>query len=204
MANYATKYIKNLKPGEMILDGHLQPVEVVQVFSNFLYDKSLYQLAPDGPVFTEVHEFVSNLEQGHIGVVSKRDPGPLPQAAEKISFLKEMTTLLQFKNGSMTEANFQVGPYSKKMDPSTLVYFLITNGMDGSYIVNDFVSRDVLPVFEKWPLTYATLAGILMSCDIGDPHLSVETYETLVQQTQEHGKNDFCPAVECKHCKKAS
>ena len=84
----------------------------------------------------------------------------------------------------MIEANFQVGPYSKEMDPSTLVYFLITNGMDGSYIVNDFVSRDVLPVFEKWPLTYATLAGILMSCDIGDPHLSLETYQILVQQTK--------------------
>ena len=109
MANYTTKCIKNLKPGEMILDGHLQPVEVVQVFPNFLSDKSLYQFAPNGPVFTEEHEFVSNLEQGHIGVVSKRNLGSLPQAAEKISFLKEMTTLMQFKNGSMPDSNFKVG-----------------------------------------------------------------------------------------------
>jgi len=165
MADYSTKSIEDLKPGQLILDGHLQPVEVVEVFSNFVGDNQLYQFAPNGPVFTEDHQFIRNLEQGQVGVVSKSVALSLnPNLDEsKIHNLKSLHSLLQLKDGNIINAGFNVVPY-KTMDPSTPTYFIITTGRDGSYIADNFVSKDVLPDFEKWPLTYATLGHILTSC----------------------------------------
>ena len=46
------------------------------------------------------------------------------------------------------------------MGTKTKVYFIITSGQDGSYIVKHFVSKHELPDFEKWPMTYVTLGNI--------------------------------------------
>jgi len=178
MADYFTKFIEDLKPGQLILDGHLLPVEVEEVFSNFVGDGQLYQFAPNGPVFTEDHQFISNLEQGHVGVVSKSQAMSLnPHLDEsKILNLEDLDSLLQLKNGKIINAGFNVVPY-KTMDPSTPTYFIITTGRDGSYIADNFVSKDTLPDFEKWPLTYATLGHILTSCKTDyaiDTHQAVD------------------------------
>ena len=46
------------------------------------------------------------------------------------------------------------------MDPSTMVYALITDGEDNTYIADNFVTRDVMPDFESWPWTYGTLGTL--------------------------------------------
>ena len=50
----------------------------------------------------------------------------------------------------------------------------ISSGKDGSYIVDDFVSRHELPDFYSWPLTYATLGLIVLNSNISFP---VDTLE---------------------------
>ena len=55
------------------------------------------------------------------------------------------------------------------MDPNTLVYGLITSGDDGSYIANNYVSRDFLPDVKMWPWAYGTLSMIFNHCDIDIP-----------------------------------
>ena len=57
----------------------------------------------------------------------------------------------------------------KKMGPNTKVYYLITSGNDGSYIVDGFVSRHELPEMEKWPYTYATIGHVLKSAKVTIP-----------------------------------
>jgi len=185
MADYSTKSIEDLKPGQLILDGHLQPVEVVDVFSNFVGDNQLYQFAPNGPVFTEDHQFISNLEQGQVGVVSKSGALSLnPNLDEsKIHNLKDLYSLLQLKDGNIIKAGFNVVSY-KTMDPSTPTYFIITTGRDGSYIADNFVSKDVLPDFEKWPLTYATLGHIVTSCKTD---YAIDTYRAVDRLGRETG-----------------
>jgi hypothetical protein len=51
------------------------------------------------------------------------------------------------------------------MDPNTLMYGLITTGEDGTYIADNFLSRDVLPEVKMWPWTYGTLGMILNHCN---------------------------------------
>ena len=55
------------------------------------------------------------------------------------------------------------------MDPNTLMYGLITSGDDGSYIANNYVSRDFLPDVKLWPWAYGTLGMIFNHCDIDFP-----------------------------------
>jgi len=184
MANYSSKSIEALRPGEIILDGNLQPVKVVHILSNFLgHHQPLYQFLPDGPIFTIEHQFLSNLELGHVGVVSKeelflQDPTLMES---KVHSLEGMKTLLQFQDGLVRHASFDVAPYKTMLEPSTRIYACITSAVhDGSYIANNFVSRDVLPNFELWPLTYATLGHILVSCEMD----AIETYEASEKLTE--------------------
>jgi len=180
MADHSTKSIENIKPGEFILDGHLKPVQVIEVFKNFLGNNQLHQFYPHGPVFTKSHQFLSNLEQGQVGVMDKETLlTESPQMEEStIHNLKEMESLLQFKDGNVVQSGFDVVSY-KPMDRSTPIYFIITNGQDGTYIADNFVSRDVMPDFEKWPLTYGTIGHILASCEINFPLDTVDAAQQL-------------------------
>jgi len=191
MADYSTKAIEDLKSGEFILDGHLHPIEVVEVFSNHVGANQMFQFAPNGPVFTEDHQFLSNLDQGHAGVVSKKalfSQSPQLEESNTIHNLDEMESLLQFKDGNIILAGFDVVPYHA-LDPSTRTYFIITKGQDGSYIADNFVSRDIMPDFEKWPLTYATLGYILTSCEIDYPIDSHQAAAQLAHDTQDLTEN---------------
>jgi len=101
----------------------------------------------------------------------------------KIHNFEEMKTLMQFRDGKIIQAGFDVVPYHQKLQPSTPMYFIVTTGQDGSYIAGNYVSRDVLPDFEKWPLTYATLGRILTSCEI-DPTDTYEAAKRLSHKTE--------------------
>ena len=163
MKDFTTKKIEDIETGDVILDAKLQPVIVVSVISSYLDNGDLYQFYPNGPVFTPEHQFLSNLETRKVGVVSKDALfSQQPQIAEvedNIHEFKNMNDgLLQFKNGNITQKKFSVVPH-EKMDPSTIVYSLITTSKDGTYIANNFVTRDVLPDLEKWPWTYATIGS---------------------------------------------
>ena len=61
------------------------------------------------------------------------------------------------KNKKISGKKFKFGNYHKLMNPSTMVYALITDGEDNTYIADNFVTRDVMPDFESWPWTYGTL-----------------------------------------------
>jgi hypothetical protein len=189
MEDYTTKKIEEIIPGDVILDAKLQPVIVMTVLSNYLDNGDLYQFYPNGPVFTPDHQFVSNLERKEVGVVSKEALfSQLPQIAEVGDSINEFTNmegLLQFKNGNITHDKFNVVPY-EKMNTSTIVYALITTGEDGSYIANNFVTRDVLPDLEKWPWTYATLGIVLKSCSTEYPFTlegQKQMYDMIVKLT---------------------
>lgn len=150
----------------------------------------MYQFLPSGPVFTHEHQFLSNLTNAKVGVVSKEALiSQHPQLADAdIIVMDKMDKLLQLNShGNITPETFEIAPY-KQMPPSTLVYFPITTGLDGSYVVDNFVSRDVLPDFEKWPWTYGTIGIILKSCQI-DYQYSVEGDKQLLSLTT----GNLCP-----------
>ena len=165
MANYSVKQIKDIQTGDLILDGNLKPVKVIATNPTFLGNRKLYKFSPNGPVFTPEHQFYSNLTTGQIGVMSKQElyiENPQMAENDQVYEFDQLSNLLQFQNGKVVPKDFQIIPY-KAMAPSTKVYFLITSGLDGSYIANNFVSKHELPDFEKWPMTYATLGNILFS-----------------------------------------
>ena len=145
----------------------------------------MHQFIPNGPVFTYEHQFLSDLQNMEIGVVSKKAlVSTQPQFEEaNVKELQEIENVLQLIDGNITLAKFKVVPY-KKMKPSTLVYTPVTNGEDGTYIVDNFVSRDVLPDVEKWPLTYGTLGVILKSCNIDIP-FTLEGEQKLMSLSNE-------------------
>ena len=164
MANYSVKPIQDIQTGEFILDAYLKPVQVIATNPTFLGDRKLYQFSPNGPVFTPEHQFYSNLTTGQIGVMSKQElyiENPQMEENDQVYEFDQLSNLLQFQNGKVVQKDFQIIPY-KAMDPSTKVYFLITSGLDGSYIANNFVSKHELPDFEKWPMTYATLGNNIL------------------------------------------
>ena len=165
MANYSLKQIQDIQHGDLILDGNLKTVHVIATNPTFLGDRKLYQFSPNGPVFTPEHQFYSNLTTGQIGVMSKQElyiENPQMEENDQVYEFDQLSNLLQFQNRKVVQKEFQIIPY-KKMDPSTRVYFLITSGLDGSYIANNFVSKHELPDFEKWPMAYATLGNIFFS-----------------------------------------
>ena len=60
-----------------------------------------------------------------------------------------MDTILQYRNGLVVKDNFELVLVNKTMESTTPVYFMVTSGKDGSYIVNNFVSKVAVPAFEK-------------------------------------------------------
>ena len=165
MADYSLKQIQDIQPGDLILDGNLKPVHVIATNPTFLGNRKLYKFSPNGPVFTPEHQFYSNLTTGQIGVMSKQElyiENPQMEENDQVYELDQLSNLLQFQNGKVVQKDFQINSY-KAMDPSTKVYFLITSGLDGSYIANNFVSKHELPDFDKWHMTYATLGNIFFS-----------------------------------------
>ena len=107
MADNSTKPVQDLKTGDTILDGHLQPVKVLGLFKNLLGQRQLWQFIPDGPVFTEEHQFVMNLEEGQVGVYKKhaliRENPHLEAESDKILYLNDLDNLLQYKFGKITK-----------------------------------------------------------------------------------------------------
>ena len=177
MSDFSTKSIKEIKRGDEILDGSLNPVTVNAINTSFLGPRKMYQLNENGPIFTPEHQFYTHLGHGHVGVVSRTALlKENPQLEERIIFeMEELKTLLQFEEGQVRDATFKLHPYlHDELPPNTVVYFLITSGTDGSYIVDDFVSRHELPDFYSWPLTYATLGLVVLSSKISLP---VDTLE---------------------------
>ena len=65
--NGNTKAIMDVRVGDVILDGGLNPVDVLSVVTNYLYDRRLYEFK-DGPIFTEDHLFYSDLENEKLGI----------------------------------------------------------------------------------------------------------------------------------------
>ena len=167
MSDYSTVEVQDIKPGDRILDQHLQPVEVVVRGQNYLGSGRLYQLNEDGPVFTSEHIFLS--QDQTVAVVSKAsllDYNPQIEdilGKENILPFDKVSQLLLFKNKTVALSDFQLRGYDQKMPPETPVYFILTSGQDGSYIVDNFVSQDFLPVFDLWPMTYATIGAVLTS-----------------------------------------
>jgi len=173
MDDHSTKRIDNIQVNDGILDGHLNKVTVVHVIKHYLSSTTLFHFHPDGPIFTADHQFLSNLETQNVGVVSKDYLLTLQPQMEEFSHtiheFKNMEKLLQFKNGNISPGSFEIAPLNKEMDPHTLIYALLTTGEDGTYIADNFVSRDVLPDVQMWPWTYGTLGMILNHCTIDFP-----------------------------------
>lgn len=173
MDDYSTKRIDNLHVNDVILDGNLNKVTVVHIIKHYLSSTQLFQFQPDGPIFTADHQFLSNLETQNVGVVSKDVLLTLQPQMEEFSHMvyefKNMENVLQFKNGTISPGLFEVAPFNKEIDPHTLIYALLTTGEDGTYVADNFVSRDVLPDVAMWPWTYGTLGMILNHCTIDFP-----------------------------------
>ena len=152
------------------MDGNLKPVTVLAANSTFLGSRDLCQFNNNGPIFTPEHQFYIDLSLGQVTVVSR--PALFienPQLEERVIFeMHECPTVLCFDGKEVVKAPFELKNHGQ-LDPSTVVYFIITSGRDGSYIANGFVSRHELPDFQAWPMTYGTLGLILASCQIDFP-----------------------------------
>ena len=168
MADYSTKPIKDIKAGDTIMDGNLNPTTVLAANSSFLGSRNLYQFNQQGPVFTPEHQFYIDLSLGQVAVVSR--PALFnenPQLEERPVFeMHQCSTMLHFNGNQVLKVPFELNRYHEKLDPSTIVYFIITSRSDGSYIVDNFVSRHELPDFQAWPMTYGTLGLVLASCQL--------------------------------------
>ena len=182
--NFATAAVENLQVGDVILDANLTPVEVVAVEKSFLGTKSLYQFGHTGPIFTSEHQFVAGKNQYKIGVMSKMDllneKPQLEERSKAIFQLDQIDELLQFSNGSVNLAPFELKKLDKNWDNLTLVYYILTSGDDGTYIVDNFVSVDELPDFDLWPMTYATIGQILVLPGLNLPDLKNIDDDNLV------------------------
>ena len=66
LENGNTKAISDVKIGDVILDGSLNPVTALSVVTNYLYDRTLYEFE-NGPIFTEDHLFFSDIENEKLG-----------------------------------------------------------------------------------------------------------------------------------------
>ena len=187
MADYSTKQIKDIKAGDIIMNGHLNPTTVLAANTSFLGYRNLYQFNQQGPVFTPEHQFYIDLPLGQVAVVSKPDLfNENPQLEERPVFeMSECSTMLYFNGNEVLKVPFELNPYNEKLDPSTVVYFIITSESDGSYIVDDFVSRHELPDFQAWPLTYGTLGLVLASCQLDFPVDTIVDDSILAATIQE-------------------
>ena len=67
MLDGSQKEIKDIVPGEKILDGLLKPQTVLSVIHNYLGSRSMYMFE-EGPIFTPEHQFYYDIEKKNIGV----------------------------------------------------------------------------------------------------------------------------------------
>ena len=67
MLDGSQKEIKDIVPGEKILDGLMKPQTVLSVIHNFLGNRSLYRF-DEGPIFTPEHQFYYDIENADIGI----------------------------------------------------------------------------------------------------------------------------------------
>ena len=191
MANYTAKAIKSIVKGNIILDGNLKPVKVLAIGSVFLGTNELYKFEPNGPIFTKDHQFFLDLKEGMTGVVSlstliEENP-QLSNSTNHVS-LTHVKKCLQFSmvDKKVTLSPFVLKPFKHSFVKSTKLYYLWTSGMDKSYIVNGFLSKDEVPNFEKWPLTYQLLGLVIKTSNLA-PYLaeSYKDYEVLEMKTLE-------------------
>ncbi len=168
MGNFTTVEVQDLKPGDKILNKYLELVEVSTIGKSYLGPRSLYQLNENGPIFTSEHQFFVD----HEVFAAVSPPAFLqshPQLEEilderQLQPIAKVSQLLAFSNSTIMFKDIQLKEYTK-MPPDTLVYFIIAGSkeQDNSYIVDNFVSRDPVPDFDLWPMTYATIGAVGMS-----------------------------------------
>ena len=62
---------------------------------------------------------------------------------------------MKLENGDVRPAPINLTELPTNFPPDTKVYFIWVEG--GSYIVDNFVAREELPDFTKWPLAFLTI-----------------------------------------------
>ena len=189
LANYTTQAIKYLSKGDMILDGKLQPVKVLAIGFVYLRANDLYKFEPSGPIFTRDHQFFVSLNKKMMGVVSL---SALVEGNPQLLFsnshveLDKVEQIEQFSasNQQVFPAPFDLRKYSHSLPPTTKLYYLWTSSNDESYIVNGFISKDEVPNFEKWSMTYQLL-GLMIQISNLDSYQreTMEDYARLERKT---------------------
>ena len=156
MADFSWKKIEEVQKGESVLNMDLSPVKVVASHYNPLGSRKLYSFgSAGGPIFTAEHQFLS--ESSIPVVVSLEDlfdENPL-MLQEKVQQITETTKIMKLENGDVRPASINLTELPTNFPPDTKVYFIWVEG--GSYIVDNFVAREELPDFTKWPLAFLTI-----------------------------------------------
>ena len=74
---------------------------------------------------------------------------------ENVQQITETTQIMKLENGDVRPAPVELTELTSHYPPDTKVYFIWVEG--GTYIVDNFVAREELPDFTKWPLAFLTI-----------------------------------------------
>ena len=163
LANYTEKNVSELKLNDQILDRYLQPQKIIGVNYSYLQERSMYQFADDGPIFTPEHQFFTELGKSTTVVASlKKLFNENPQLdGEDIKEMRNEETVLMYNTLSQQIQEHEIFLVEhKNFSPETKVYFIEVSG-EGSYIANNYVAKHELPHFIKRPFTNLCYAKVL-------------------------------------------
>ena len=170
LADYSEKKVSDLRVDDYILNRYLQPQKVIGVNYSYLQERSMYQFADDGPIFTPEHQFFTELDKSTTVVASLKTLfNENPQLdGEDVKEMRNKETVLKYDTLSQQIQEHEIFLVEhKNFSPETKVYFIEVGG-EGSYIVNNYVAKHELPHFIKRPFTnlcYAKLLKIYKKLD---------------------------------------
>ena len=102
--------------------------------------------------------------------------------------LSQSGQILKYNNGTVSLKNYELTKANVTTNETTKVYLMITSGMDGSYIADNFVARHELADFWAWPYTYVTIALALNATDVNNgteiPDENFEDHKRMIRYAE--------------------
>jgi hypothetical protein len=167
MADKSEMPVELLELGDIILDHNLRPTRVAGVLQKFLGEDDFYGFDNETYFFTDSHLLVGSTPIGSVQLyvhdldrLIEENPLMLYLGIKAIS---SETKMLRFSRETWNVAAERVTLFKepKKFPKDELVYIILVDSEDGTYIANGYVCRHEIPPIKYWPKTMSLLFSLV-------------------------------------------
>jgi hypothetical protein len=167
MADKTERPIELLEFGDIILDHNLQPTRVTGVLQKFLGKDDFFGFDNETFFFTDSHLLVGSTSIGSVQLYVHDldklvEENPL-MVYLGVTAITSETKMLRFSPEAWDVSAERVTLFKerKKYPEGELVYIILVDSEDGTYIANGYVCRHEIPPLQYWPKTMSLLFSLV-------------------------------------------